>query len=119
MSSNALNAHERSRRRWFIVSVVVTTGLVVAGWAYFFTEQVKGLARSVPATLSEDLFQNAATATQEFGQDAAATYQETVGPTGKQLLTDVQARIEAQVTLGQVVNELTTKIDSETQTETE
>ena len=84
------------RHRWFVVSVVVTSGLVVGSWMYFFFGQLASLATSVPKSFASDFVVNAVDSGKDFGDAAATDFQKTVSPLTAEVIQQMDSRIEVE-----------------------
>ena len=108
-----VHEHDPSRRRWFIVSVVITSLLAVAGWMYFFSGQVAELTKSVPGSLASDSIKNLTNQTKEFGTGAVQDFKATVVPTVGAAVNSLTAKIDQQAKLDGVLDKMTTDLAEE------
>lgn len=93
------------RRRWFIVSVAVTSVCVLLGWGYFFRQQVVALARSVPQTFAGDALDQAVREAKQLGSDTADGLKTQV--VTAPAVAEVQAQIHGVIEVGKVVDLMT------------
>lgn len=105
--------HDPARRRWFIVSVVTTSLIAVAGWMYFFSGQVAGLVQSVPAGLASDAMKNLTNQTKELGASAVQDFKATLTVPATEAIGDITKVMEAQAKLAGVIDVMTTELSSE------
>ena len=105
--------HDPSRKRWFIVSVTVTSVVAVVSWLYFFSGQLNNLAAHIPGAVASDALKNLTNQTKSFGTTAVDDFKTTLAPAAAAAVADVQAKLEVQAKLAGVVDELTAKLSED------
>lgn len=106
------------RRRWFLVSVVVTSVVAIAGWLYFFSGQVQALAKSLPGLTASDTLKNLTNETKSFGTEAVDDFKTTLAPSAAAAVSDVQAKLQAQAELVTILDKMTVTLEAEEGEET-
>ncbi len=107
---------DATRRRWFIASAVLTGGLALIGWMYFFSGQVAALANHLPGAVASETLKQFATETQSLGAGAVGDFKTTLAPAAVAAVEDVQAELEAKAKLANVVQQMTAELSANTET---
>ena len=104
---------DATRRRWFLVSVVLTTVLVVGSWSYFFFGQLASLATSVPKSFASDFVVNAVDSGRDFGATTAASFQKTVSPITTEVIQQMDSRIQVETAKAALAQKMMEKMTAE------
>lgn len=102
---------EAKRKRAFAISLGLSLTLVVGGWLFFFSQQVRLLVGAIPETLASQDVQEVVAGFQDVGSETGALFQADVAPVMKDVAQDFQANMEVSAAADEIVDQMTERIE--------
>lgn len=104
---------EAKRKQAFAISLGLSLTLVVGGWLFFFSEQVRSLVGAIPQTLASEDVQEVVNGFQDVRSETGALFQADVAPVLKDVAQDFQANIEASAAADEILEQMTERIETQ------
>ncbi len=93
------------RQRAFRIALAMSLVLVMGGWGYFFTQQIRSFVAAIPEAFDTPAVQDVFKSAKETGSNASDSFATDVKPTLEQAVQQVNAKAEESAATSQAVKD--------------